>query len=220
MSRIILFDLYDTVLKDISFDFEAGIKFIYNTYFREVCSFEELKEYEESFLPLYEQRKEKHTEVCLIKDEIPYFFEKFRIEKPDNETMIDLEYSVMNHMQKVTLLEEVKQVIASLKARNIKMYILSNSIFTGCSARRLLNEFGIADFFCKIYSSADYGIRKPNREFYQLAVNDILLDNPNTNITDILYVGNDYNTDVKYSLQGTTQGRYLTGGVPPVRFSM
>ena len=25
---------------------------------------------------------------------------------------------------------------------------------------------------------------------------------------------------VKYSLQGTTQGRYLTGGVPPVRFSM
>ena len=24
----------------------------------------------------------------------------------------------------------------------------------------------------------------------------------------------------KYSLQGTTQGRYLTGGGPPVRFSM
>ena len=27
-------------------------------------------------------------------------------------------------------------------------------------------------------------------------------------------------TTVKYRLQGTTQGRYLTGGVPPVRFSM
>ena len=27
-------------------------------------------------------------------------------------------------------------------------------------------------------------------------------------------------TNLKYSLQGTTQGRYLTGGVPPVRFSM
>ena len=26
--------------------------------------------------------------------------------------------------------------------------------------------------------------------------------------------------EAKYSLQGTTQGRYLTGGVPPVRFSM
>ena len=27
-------------------------------------------------------------------------------------------------------------------------------------------------------------------------------------------------TEGKYSLQGTTQGRYLTGGVPPIRFSM
>ena len=30
----------------------------------------------------------------------------------------------------------------------------------------------------------------------------------------------DASTAPKYSLQGTTQGRYLTGGVPPVRFSM
>ena len=30
----------------------------------------------------------------------------------------------------------------------------------------------------------------------------------------------DSNNEAKYSLQGTTQGRYLTGGVPPVRFSM
>ena len=30
----------------------------------------------------------------------------------------------------------------------------------------------------------------------------------------VIYLG------IKYSLQGTTQSRYLTGGVPPVRFSM
>ena len=30
----------------------------------------------------------------------------------------------------------------------------------------------------------------------------------------------DISPTVKYSLQGTTQGRYLTGGMPPVRFSM
>ena len=43
-------------------------------------------------------------------------------------------------------------------------------------------------------------------------------ESPRTNesveiILDILF-------ESKYSLQGTTQGRYLTGGVPPVRFSM
>ena len=36
---------------------------------------------------------------------------------------------------------------------------------------------------------------------------------------ELLRNGKVYDT-VKYSLQGTTQGRYLTGGVPPVRFSM
>ena len=30
----------------------------------------------------------------------------------------------------------------------------------------------------------------------------------------VIYLG------IKYSLQGTTQSRYLTGGVPPIRFSM
>ena len=30
----------------------------------------------------------------------------------------------------------------------------------------------------------------------------------------------DPKTTLKYSLQGTTQSRYLTGGVPPVRFSI
>ncbi len=39
---------------------------------------------------------------------------------------------------------------------------------------------------------------------------DTASDTSNNNIVNV----------VKYSLQGTTQGRYLTGGVPPVRFSM
>ena len=40
---------------------------------------------------------------------------------------------------------------------------------------------------------------------------------------DITFADNSelvFDTVIKYSLQGTTQGRYLTGGVPPVRFSM
>ena len=39
-------------------------------------------------------------------------------------------------------------------------------------------------------------------------------------IGDGLKGTDDIEVPVKYSLQGTTQGRYLTGGVPPVRFSM
>ena len=39
-------------------------------------------------------------------------------------------------------------------------------------------------------------------------------------VNKILHSGECVLIPRKYSLQGTTQGRYLTGGVPPVRFSM
>ena len=56
----------------------------------------------------------------------------------------------------------------------------------------------------------------------------LLIDvDPQFNATQCLINGDDYveyikngGTTIKYSLQGTTQGNGLTGGVPPVRFSM
>ena len=99
-------------------------------------------------------------------------------------------------MQKVTLTEEVQYTLQKLYDRGIVMYILSNSIFTGNSARKLLEDFQILHYFKKLYSSADYGVRKPSSKFYQVAVDGIRLDLPELSTNDILYVGNDYETDV------------------------
>lgn len=193
LKKVIIFDLYDTVLKDITFDFEAGIMYLYNTFFKEKCSFEELKEYAETFLPLYDKRKVDYIEVCLIKDEVPLFFEKFNVAKPASYE--ELDYDIMNHMQKVTLLSEVRDTLEELQKQGIKMYILSNSIFTGNSAKRLLHDFGILHCFEKIFSSADYGIRKPSEKFYQIAISEILSEYHEVKKEDILYIGNDYETD-------------------------
>lgn len=194
MKKIIIFDLYDTVLKDISFDFNNGITYLYNTFFKQACSLKEFIDYEETFLPLYKKRKVDYSEVCLIRDEVLLFFEKFEVAKP--ESLDGLDYDVMNKMQKVTLLEDVRCTLKELKKQDIKMYILSNSIFTGKSTRRLLGDFGILDYFNQIFSSADYNVRKPSEQFYQIAINEILLNNHDAKKEDILYVGNDYITDV------------------------
>lgn len=58
----------------------------------------------------------------------------------------------------------------------------------------------------KKYTNADFNI-----EAYKSNI-----DKDNDGIDDQTDILN----NAKYSLQGTTQGRYLTGGVPPVRFSM
>lgn len=66
MKSIILFDLYDTVLKDRSFDFNKGLNYLFNTFFKEHCSLEDIIEFSATFLPLYEDRKISNKEVCLI----------------------------------------------------------------------------------------------------------------------------------------------------------
>ncbi len=194
MTKVILFDLYDTVLKEISFDFEAGIGYLYSTYFLKACARKDLEEYEAEFLPLYEKRKTDHTEVCLIKDEVPLLFERFGVRQPD--TLSKLDYRMMKRMQKVTLLDEVRHTLSELHKNNIGMYILSNSIFMGDSAAELLKDFGIGHYFKRIYSSADYGIQKPSSTFFQVAIDGILGDYPDISKADILYVGNDYETDI------------------------
>jgi putative hydrolase of the HAD superfamily len=194
MKKVVLFDLYDTILKNISFDFRRGIAFLYSNYFAAVCTQRELEDVAETFLPLYKRRKEEHTEICLIKDEIPHFFDTFGVKQPDN--LLDMDYLIMNAMQEVTLLEEVRHTLGELYEDSIGMYILSNSIFTGDSTKKLLDAFGILQYFNEVLVSADYGIRKPHSAFYDYAIERIMKDNPGITKSDILYVGNDYETDV------------------------
>lgn len=194
MKKVVLLDLYDTVLKDVSFNFTDGIIYLYKTFFSQVCSQKDMMDYANSFMPLYDKRKVNYTEVCLIKDEIPLFFEKFGVVKPD--TFDEIDYAIMNQMQKVTIINEVRYTLNELQKQGVTMYILSNSIFTSNSARKLLNCFEILHYFERVYSSADYGIRKPCSKFYQIAIKGILSDNPNLRKEDILYVGNDYVSDV------------------------
>lgn len=194
MRHIFLFDLYDTVLKDVSFQFQRGMRFLYDSYFSAVCSWEEFSEYENTFYPLYEQRKAENTEVSLIRDEVLPIFRKFRVAPPAD--LDELDFQIMDHMQEEFLLPSVRETLAALRELGCPMYILSNAIFTAKSARKLLRRFGIDEYFQRVYSSADHGVRKPNPRFFEIAVREILAENPGAERSDILYIGNDYVTDV------------------------
>lgn len=194
MSRILLSDLYDTVLKDGSFDFQRGMRYLYDLHFASRCSWEEFQEFENTFYPLYENRKIDNREISLMRDEVGPIFEKFGVTPPEDPE--ELEFEIMDHMQENTLLDEVRETLRELARRGVPMYILSNAVFSAKSARRILDRFGIDQYFIKVYSSADYGVRKPGRAFFDLAVEEILAAHPDCKREDILYVGNDYITDV------------------------
>ncbi len=195
MKKVILFDLYDTVLKDIFFSFKAGLQWLYQTYFKEVCIWEEFDTYAENFGYLYAKRKEDNSEVHLMRDEVVKIFERFKVKFP--EDLEELEYALMNQMQQEILLDDVRETLLKLHDKGIGMYILSNSIFSGTATERLLEEFDIMRYFGKVLASADYGIRKPHMKFFQIAIDEIRKEHPGIQKEDILYVGNDYRTDVE-----------------------
>lgn len=195
MKKVIVFDLYDTVLKDVSFSVQQCFQWLYETYFKGICTREEFETYREIFSPLYAKRAEDNSEVHFMRDEIVKIFEHFKVSLP--EDLDELEYALMNQMQQEVLLDEVRETLVELQDKEIGMYILSNSIFTGKATKRLLEEFGIFKFFNKVFVSADYGIRKPHQGFFQIAVDEMHKNYPDIQKEDILYVGNDYRTDVE-----------------------
>lgn len=195
MKRVVIFDLYNTVLKDGFFSFEHAMTELYHAFFEEKCTLEEFLEYEESFFPAFLEKREKNIETCLIEDEIPFMFERFGVPAP--ESWDELDYQIMNWMQKGGLLDSVQETLEELQKLGAQMYILSNTVFTGKSTMRLLDDFGILDYFTKVYASADYKVRKPGREFFEIAVSEIIEGHTEIGREDILFVGNDYETDVK-----------------------
>ena len=79
----------------------------------------------------------------------------------------------------------------------IPMYVLSNSGFTAEALSIVLERMGIRKYFKKIWSSANYGKLKQGGEFFEMAIEKDLYDNPEEKKEDIIFVGDTYNTDVK-----------------------
>ncbi|WMJ89369.1 HAD family hydrolase [Anaerocolumna sp. MB42-C2] len=193
MQKVILFDLYDTILKDKSFEFDRGLKYLH-TLFQQSCSYEELIEYSETFIPFYEERKTTNNEISFIRDDFPMYCKNFDVNLQVDTEVLD--YQIMNEMQEEYLEDETRITIEKLHAQGIKMYILSNSIFLSSSNKHLLNDFGIGKYFINLFSSADFGKRKPDNSFFEYAISIILQENPKVCKKDIVYMGNDYKTDV------------------------
>ena len=64
----------------------------------------------------------------------------------------------------------VHAVLSELSHRAVPMGIISNICFSGAIVHRELEKHGLARYFQFVVASADYGVRKPNRELFDLGV--------------------------------------------------
>lgn len=192
---ILIFDYFETIVHNKSIDFNRGLKDLWKEYYKDKCSFEEISKVGEKLFEHILKMHEQGLEYRFVKDELPEYAARYG---GDIITMTPEEESTfLMRCNEMEVLPSILEALATFKQMGIPMYVLSNSGFTADALSVALERLGIRKYFKKVWSSADFGKIKPNREFFEIAITSALSDNPAATKKDIVFVGDMYETDVR-----------------------
>jgi putative hydrolase of the HAD superfamily len=191
---ILIFDFFETLLNIKKIDFNCGLKPLWEKHYKDKCSFEDICKFGEELFVLFQNMHKEGKEFPFVKEELPLYAEKYGGEVISMTTEEEADFLMLcNDMEHIP---GVKDMLDEFGKDRIPMYVLSNSGFTAKALWTILNRFGIGQYFSNVWSSADYGKIKPCREFFDMAINAVLLEHPEERKEEILFIGDTYSTDI------------------------
>ncbi len=191
---ILIFDFFETLLNIKKIDFNCGLKPLWEKHYKDKCSFEDICKFGEELFVLFQNMHKEGKEFPFVKEELPLYAEKYGGEVISMTTEEEADFLMLcNDMEHIL---GVKEMLDEFEKERIPMYVLSNSGFTAKSLWVVLDRFGIGQYFSNVWSSADYGKIKPCREFFDMAINAVLLEHPEERKEEILFIGDTYSTDI------------------------
>ena len=191
---ILMFDLFETLVNKRFIDFNRGLLPFWEKHYRSKCTFEDIKKYGEELFVLLQKAHGEGKEFAFVREELPLYAERYGGEVVAMDASEEAEFLMLcNGMAPAP---GIAELLADCEEAGIPMYVLSNSSFTAGALWTSLDRMGIGQYFAQVWSSADFGKIKPNRDFYESAIDVILRENPEQSREDILFVGDMYETDV------------------------
>lgn len=108
----------------------------------------------------------------------------------------------------IRLYDGAEALLKALRAHGCGVYLLSNaqSIFTTLE----LEELGLKPLFDGIYLSSDYGVKKPDRRFF-----DLLLKEENLDPRSSVMIGNDGTCDIQGGRAAGLSTLYIRSNLSP-----
>lgn len=192
---ILIFDFFETLLNNKSIDFNRGLKPMWEKYYQDKCSFDAIKAYGEELFQYLLKLHGEGKEFAFVKEELPLYAEKFGGDVVPMTVEEEADFLMLcNDME---LVPGITSLLESCKEKQIPMYVLSNSGFSGAALMEVLNRFDLGMYFSGLWSSADFGRVKPCKELFTMVIDEVLRQNPKETKEDILFVGDMYETDVK-----------------------
>lgn len=191
---ILIFDYFETLVHNLSMDFNRGLKPFWETYYRDKCSFEEISEYGLELFRHLLKVHETGREYVFVKEELPMYAEKYGGEIVP--MTVEEEAEFLMRCNEMVPMQQMPETLDKLEKLGVPMYVLSNSGFSADALSIALEKLGLRKYFRKVWSSADYGRIKPDRGFFEMAITYALDENPGEKREDIFFVGDIYETDV------------------------
>ncbi|MCM1260176.1 MAG: HAD family hydrolase [Prevotella sp.] len=192
MKKIVCMDLGNTIIHNDVLCFEIGYEKLYSVVEKTSISVEEWKQ---SMHQLYLYTFATREKDCM---EIPFQqFLKKAMELMNVQTQYsldDLEYLFYQAATMDSIEKDIFSFFSFLKAKNIPIYVISNSTFSKRCLLDTLIRLGLNGYIVEVYSSADVGIRKPDARFF-----DRLTALQSFSKEEILYIGNDAFIDYNFA---------------------
>lgn len=193
-ARVIVFDLFETLLHDIDFDINLGLSYLHQNILLQGIDKVEFLDYAATYWKeLYDKRIEDNSELA-FEDELLDFKNKygFKVDYPLEEIL----YNCALEINATELFNDTITTLEQLKSLGIPVYLLSNSIFKKNVMKRFINQYDLEKYFVNIHFSADYKIRKPHKDLFKIIFDDIKKYDTSIEARQVFFIGDNYEADV------------------------
>lgn len=193
-AKAIVFDLFETLLHDIKFDFNSGLFYIHKNILSKETNKVEFLDYADTYWKeRYDKRNEDNSEVA-FEEELLDFKNKygFKVKYPIEEILLNCALE----MNTAELFPDTISTLNQLELLNVPIFLLSNSIFKKNIMEKFINKFDLEKYFINTHFSADYNIRKPHKDLFKIVFDDIKEYDANMQKEEVYFIGDNFEADI------------------------
>ena len=184
---VIIFDLFGTLIEKETYDYDKALNWLADTYFKH--KYQKIHELSSMFKIQYMEKRKVSDIESSFQDQLIFFEKELGIRIPVDYGTVEVDF--INHFRKEKLIDGATELLQYLHNKNYRIFILSNSLFSGASLQAYLGSFHISHYVEKVYSSADIGYRKPSCVIFQTVLHDLEIHNPDR----VFYIGDSVEKD-------------------------
>jgi FMN phosphatase YigB (HAD superfamily) len=191
--KVVIFDLFGTLVKDISNEYKKGFEWLKNEIMPEECKIEDVLRIAEQFRRIYmKNRLATHKEASHLRQ---LEFLKSEIGFRKEKLLDEIEYEFFNASRVTEPQDGVFELLPWLKEQGYSLYVMSNTIYSAKTIKKHLEALNLADYFNGIYTSADCGYRKPGQKFFSSVFNEIK-KTVSVKKSEVIFIGNSLEKDM------------------------